>query len=143
MAADELIDAICETLMTNFGSGVRRYAGEVTQGLLEPCFLVLELEASQSRRIGPRYRRERSFDIQYFPAEAEGALALSAVAQRLFFALETPSSQSGERFRGTGLRAEIQDGVLHTFATYQYDLIDTVREPEMESAAVAATTKGG
>ncbi len=96
--------------------GMRVYDSEVKQGLEPPCFLVTVLEPSRARLVGQWWRQEQMFDVQYFPKTGDSN-ELYAIGSRLFDTLETITLPDGA-LRGTGMRFETVDGVLHFFVKY-------------------------
>ena len=95
---------------------MRVYDSEVKQGLEPPCFLVTVLEPSRARLVGQWWRQEQMFDVQYFPKTGDSN-ELYAIGSRLFDTLETITLPDGA-LRGTGMRFETVDGVLHFFVKY-------------------------
>lgn len=89
----------------------------VEQGLQEPCFLIALLEPHRVPLIGQRWQQENLFDIQYLAFGAKHP-QLYAVAEELFAALEYIALPDGDLLRGTAMRFDVQDGVLHFFVTY-------------------------
>jgi len=117
------------------------YDEATEQGMKQPCFFVLLLEGSQSREINRRYRRFNSYDIHYFPNPDSLAPReeCERVAERLYSALEYITGVEGG-YRGTGMRHEIVDGVLHFFVQYNYHLFRT-KDPDIKMQSM--TEKGG
>lgn len=116
-------DAVNQELDAAF-PGVEIMGEEIKQGMQEPCFFVKLLEGEQVQELGQRYRRVHSFDIQYF---GTGNRSLHDVAEKLYDAMEYVSI-GDQVFRGTGMRHEIVDGVLHFFVDYNF----LVRRPAEE-----------
>lgn len=108
------------------------YDEAVEQGLKQPCFFVLLIESSQAREIDRRYRRFNSFDVHYFPAPDADAPreACELMAERLYSEIEYVRGAEGG-YRGTGMRHEIVDGVLHFFVQYNVHLLRE-REPSVK-----------
>jgi hypothetical protein len=102
------------------------YDEATEQGMKQPCFFVLLLEGSQSKEINRRYRRFNSYDIHYFPSpdSLTPREECEAIAERLYSDMEYVTGEEGG-YRGTGMRHEIVDGVLHFFVQYNYHLIRT------------------
>lgn len=87
---------------------------EIKQGLEEPCFFVKLLEGSQTQELGTRYKRAHQFDVHYFEVENR---KLHNMAEQLYDILGL--IQAGDTlYRGTNMKHEIVDGVLHFFVDY-------------------------
>lgn len=94
------------------------YIDQLPQGFEEPCFFILTLRSNQKQIVGDRYYREHSFDVHYFPKSQHcPAREINEIADRLFMALEYVPLPDGLA-RGTDMRREVQDGVLHFFVNY-------------------------
>lgn len=102
------------------------YDEAVEQGMQQPCFFVLLLESSQNREINRRYQRFNSVDVHYFPDRNAAAPReeCELMAERLYSEIEYVAGIEGG-YRGTGMRHEIVDGVLHFFVQYNYHIIRT------------------
>lgn len=85
---------------------------------------VLLLESSQVRGVNWRYQRFNPFDIHYFPKPESAAPReeCELISEQLYSELEYVTGQDG-LYRGTGMRHEIVDGVLHFFVEYNVHLI--------------------
>ncbi|MEK4355196.1 phage tail terminator family protein [Paenibacillus sp. FSL R5-0475] len=111
------------------------YDEAVEQGMKQPCFFVLLLESSQVRGVNRRYQRFNPFDVHYFPQRKSAALReeCELVAEKFYSELEYLTGHSGI-YRGTGMRHEIVDGVLHFFVEYNVHLIrDKAPEIKMQT----------
>lgn len=115
-----------------FTPEIHVYDESVEQGLKQPCFFVLLMESSQAREIDRRYRRTNSFDVHYFPDRDAAAPreACEMMAERLYSEIEYIRGSEGG-YRGTGMRHEIVDGVLHFFVQYNYHVLRE-RDPEIK-----------
>lgn len=94
------------------------YMDDIGQDFTEPCFFILAVSSEQKQVIKDRYYRQYAFDIQYFPQDT-GAPAeeISEVEAVLWTALEYVELQDG-LVRGTQMRTQIIDGILHFFVQY-------------------------
>ena len=110
-----ILEGVAKRLKEDFPE-MRVYVNEVEQGLNPPCFMVTVLEPSRARLVGQWWRQEQLFDVQYFP-KTEDTNELYAIGSGLFDTLETIALPDGE-LRGTGMRFETVDGVLHFFVRY-------------------------
>ncbi|WP_342409827.1 DUF6838 family protein [Paenibacillus sp. FSL R10-2778] len=100
------------------------YDEAVEQGMQQPCFFVLLLESSQVRGVNRRYHRFNPFDVHYFPQQESAAPReeCELISEQLYSELEYVTGHDG-LYRGTGMRHEIVDGVLHFFVEYNVHLI--------------------
>ena len=110
-----ILEGVAKRLKEDFPE-MRVYVNEVEQGLNPPCVMVTVLEPSRARLVGQWWRQEQLFDVQYFP-KTEDSNELYAIGSALFDTLETIALPDGE-LRGTGMRFETVDGVLHFFVRY-------------------------
>lgn len=110
-----ILEGVAKRLKEDFPE-MRVYVNEVEQGLNPPCFLLAVLEPGRTQMVGEWWRQEQLFDVQYFPETADSR-ELYAIGSALFDTLETIALPDGG-LRGTGLRFEITDGVLHFFVKY-------------------------
>ena len=90
---------------------------EIKQGLAPPCFFVRLLEPAHEQELDRRYMRHHPFVVQYFPVA--GNAEMYDMAEKLTEALQT-IEVAGPPVRGTGMRFEIVDGVLHFFVEYNF-----------------------
>jgi hypothetical protein len=102
-------------------------AEEPGEGTEPRRFFVRMLSSGQKRELGNRYRRDCSFDVHFYsPGERE------RVAESLYAGLESVAVPWGT-VRGTGLRHEVVDGVLHVRADYAFRVRRTAAtEPAMQ-----------
>lgn len=114
---NEIITAISQRLCEAFDDP-EIYIDKLPQGFDEPCFFIRALQAGQKQIIGDRYFRTHGFDMHYFPAErCNVAREINEVADRLWMALEYIDLPNGP-MRGTQMRREVEDDVLHFFVNY-------------------------
>ncbi|MEK3735511.1 DUF6838 family protein [Paenibacillus sp. FSL M8-0334] len=120
MDSERLTHAVMSKLKTTFSWKVY---GKNRQGLIEPCFIVLLLNAAHGRIQGRRYQQSHSFDVHYFSATND----FMAVASQLLDVLEWVEID-GMKFRGTGMNYEVIDDVLHFYVDYNYHVM-RIKEP--------------
>ncbi|MFC5703181.1 DUF6838 family protein [Cohnella faecalis] len=114
VTAIDVRDAVIGALGEAF-PGLPIHTETVDEGVVKPCFFVKDFPVAQSRIMGRRYARAHSFDIQYFPLSAiEPIEEAHDAAERLTEALEYIPLEVGQ-VRGTGMRYEFVDSVLHFF----------------------------
>lgn len=90
---------------------------EIKQGLTPPCFFVKLLDPEHTQELGRRFFRYHPFVVRYFPVE--GNAEMYDMAERLTEALQW-IEVGGRKVRGTGMRFEMLDEVLHFFVEYNF-----------------------
>lgn len=125
---NSIIESISISLNAGFGDEYTIYTEAVEQGLQEPCFFIFCINPTERVFLGKRYFRENQFCIQYLPANKDQVREeCNSVAEKLFSYLEY-ISVSGDLVRGTKMKCEIIDGVLHFFVNYDlfvYKVVDS------------------
>ena len=91
---------------------------EIPQELKPPCFFVRLLEPEHTQELGRRFFRYHPFDVHYFAPDRSNT-AMYEMAERLTEALQQ-IQVAGRPVRGTGMRFEIVDDVLHFFVNYDF-----------------------
>lgn len=115
---NDIISGISVKLNEVFGSKCKIYKENIKQGLIEPCFNIVVLEPTQSAKLPNRYLRTYPFDIHYFPESANTPKEeMYEVAEKLLIELEYITVLDN-LCRGTKMRYELVDGVLHFFVNY-------------------------
>lgn len=140
MTTQKLIQAIAKGIDGIFGD-CEIYEDEIEQGLNEPCFLIAEIDNSMELVLGSRYKASHSFDIHYFPKENLVG-EMHQVSDALFEILEYIDTGEG-LLRGSNLRSNIQDGILHFFVDYEFFVMkNRKREEPMEELDARISKKG-
>lgn len=140
MTTQKLIQAIAKGIDGVF-EDCEIYEDEIEQGLNEPCFLIAEIDNSMELVLGSRYKESHSFDIHYFPKE-NFVREMHQVSDVLFEILEYIDTGEG-LLRGSNLRSNIQDGVLHFFVDYEFFVMkNRKREAPMEELDARISKKG-
>ena len=140
---NDLITGVMTRLRDTFGEDTTVYFDEVKQELNEPCFFVRTLEVSQELVIRNRYRRIYHLDIEYHPEDRQQtAREIADVANTMLMAMEY--IHIGENLtRGTNIRYEVQDKVLHFFVDYDFFVFKVLEEEEyMETLTQTQYVKG-
>lgn len=133
----ELIDGVSRGIAAEFGDSFRIYGDEpVRQGLETPCFFIWLAERKDEPLPGPRRGCRMFLDVAYFPKEAGACREMWVAAERLLPVLEVVTLAGGSSVRGLGLRYEIIDGILHTYATYALHFLETTETERMEEARI-------
>jgi 3'-phosphoadenosine 5'-phosphosulfate (PAPS) 3'-phosphatase len=91
---------------------------EIKQNLNPPCFFVKLLEPEHTQELGRRYMRHHPFDVHYFAPDRRND-DMYDMAEKLTTALQQ-IEVAGRPVRGTGMRFEIVDEVLHFFVEYNF-----------------------
>lgn len=129
ITVNSVLDSVIAALNQNFPN-ISTYSEESEQGLEEPYFYVKMFPVAQKQLLGQRYQRNHSFDIHYFAGSNE---ALHDMAEQLYDKLEL-ISVADSLVRGSGMRHEIVDGVLHWFVAYNFQVRRSVEpDPLMQS----------
>ncbi len=141
---DQIINGIAQKLNQVFGDETEIYIDEVEQDLKEPCFLILCIDGGQEQGVGPLYFREQAFDIHYFPqSKKQSTREINSVLGLLYEELEY-IEVSGNLVRGTEMKHEVIDGVLHFFVHYDIWLRKVIEpDPAMEEIEVNGGIKDG
>lgn len=129
--ANKMIECISQRLNEVFNqrNEYEIYGEEIKQGLIEPCFFIGLLQASQKQEVGKRYFLSQSFDVHYFPkSELNSKQEMLQMAESLFEALEYIDCDE-TLVRGTNMKYEIIEDVLHFFVDYNFYV---VREQKKE-----------
>ena len=140
---NDLITGVMTRLRDTFGEDTTVYFDEVKQELNEPCFFVRTLEVSQELVVRNRYRRVYHLDIEYHPEDRlQTAREIADVANTMLMAMEY--IHIGENLtRGTNIRYEVQDKVLHFFVDYDFFVFKVLEEEEyMETLTQTQYVKG-
>lgn len=140
---NDLITGVMTRLRDTFGEDTTVYFDEVKQELNEPCFFVRTLEVSQELVVRNRYRRVYHLDIEYHPEDRQQtAREIADVANAMLMAMEY--IHIGENLtRGTNIRYEVQDKVLHFFVDYDFFVFKVLKEEEyMETLTQTQYVKG-
>lgn len=133
---NKIIGAIGKALDTEFGYEI--YSEDVSQGLNEPCFSIVHLMTTNTKRLPPRYLRQYDFDVHFFPKDKiNPKRECHEVAERLFLCLESVFFLDNT-VRGIKMRNEIIDGVLHFFVSYE--MFVKVEADKVEDMKVLTTS---
>ncbi len=91
---------------------------EIKQGLNPPCFFVRFLEPMHEQELGRRFYRYHPFVIRYYAVDRKND-AMYDMAEQLTEVLQRIMIRD-RPVRGTGMRFEIVDEVLHFFVEYNF-----------------------
>lgn len=110
--------AVMSALAARFPD-TRVYGEKSAQGFVTPAFFVFMFPVYHTQELGRRYLRRHSFDVHYFPTGDYENDEMHDVAEQLYDVLEIINA-NGKPIRGTAMRHEIVDGVLHFFVDYSF-----------------------
>ena len=117
-----ILDGITLALRSAFpGSHIESNA--VKQGLRQPAFIVLLVNAEVTDYPAQRKKRLPRFDVLYFPKA--GREDCYGVADTLTEVLEV------NKLRGTDISFQVTDGVLHFLVSYNHFTYKTAEEVKM------------
>lgn len=138
----ETVIAISQALQDTFGDGYPVYVEDVEQDLDNHCFMIKMLNPSQSLIAGIRYESRQPFDIHYFTSDAG---ELPSVIEKLYDCLEYIIVE-GDMVRGTDMKTETVDGVLHFFVDYNVFVLkkntDDVKMDDLETEVMERVGHG-
>ena len=144
---NNLINGISLKLYETFGSNYKIYLENVEQNLREPCFMIRILKPMQIAKLPNRYLRQHSFVISYYPKSTNNANnEMYEIAEKLLSELEyiiVNQNDIDNLVRGTKMRYEIVDDVLHFFVNYDFFVKKEIGEQDrMEELTVNSKTEG-
>lgn len=123
--------AVISKLSTHFPHpDYRIYGEEIAQGFQEPCFFIKLFPVEQTQILGRRYARQHLFDIHYFPASDYINDEMHDMAEQLYEILEYISDPP---IRGTKMKHEVHQDVLHFFVEYNFDVYKPIEEIKMQT----------
>ena len=114
----DIIKAVCAAIYGEFGEGYTLYTEAVEQNALTPCFFVICTQTEIHPYLENRYYKRIPLVIQYLPENTENYRSeCQEAAERLFLTLDQIPFEDGY-INGTGMKAEIVDGVLNLYVDY-------------------------
>lgn len=130
-----IIEGISTALYGWFGDRYEIHAEEIKQDLKEPCFFIACMNPTHDLFLGRRYFRENGFCIQYFPESGQVQRECLDVAESMTECLEVISAD-GVPIRGTKMKYEVVDEVLHFFVNYDYFVYKPADSTPMEEISI-------
>ncbi|WP_144511600.1 DUF6838 family protein [Bacillus sp. FJAT-22090] len=125
MEINDVITAISIKLYETFGESYEIYTESIEQGFKEPAFFIALLNPSFAQVVGSRYHETLPFDIHYF---GRGNMDTYSTADKLMAEMEYIKLLNGDLLRGTKMKGEVVDGVLHFFVNYNFHVYK-VKDP--------------
>ena len=127
----DIVNGISVKLNEYFGDEYKIYAETVEQGTALPCFFINHEEMTKKKLLGERYLMMYSFDINYFPQNDK--LEMLDIAEKLQDCLKIIKIADGDLIRGSRMRFNINNGVLHFYVGYSMILTETGETDYMDS----------
>ena len=137
---NKIVDGISKALNQEFGDEYEIYQNNVMQGLDEPCFFIAVLEPSKDQLLQNRFLQSNPFDVHYFPVDPDDNRDMQGTAERMLDCLEWIIPE--EPIRGTEIRWQIEDGVLHFFVSYNVVRNRMIQKDLMQEITQNITTEG-
>lgn len=102
-----------------------------------PAFTILQINNSQLKKVGNRYKREYNFQIVHVPDFniTTDYVRLSEVAEKLYEALEYMEYE-GEKLRGLDMKFRIEDNTLSFFITIKTQHYRKIEDNKMENLEI-------
>lgn len=140
MQINDVVNAIAIKLHQSFGDNYNIYTESIEQGFQEPCFFIALLEPDMKQMVGNRYHKTLPFDIHYFGTNNIDAYN---TADKLMTNMEYIKCLNGDLLRGTSMRANLVDGVMHFFVNYNTFVLKE-RDPVdgMDELSINGTIRG-
>lgn len=100
------------------------YQDMLPMGYRSPCFFVNHVDTQVQLKLFNRYRVVANYDITYHPAERKfNSKEFSEVVEKMIYRLELVQLEDGNYVRGSNIRYEVQDSVLHFFIAFDFFII--------------------
>lgn len=135
---DSAISGISNALYEVFG--YENFKNEISQDLSPPCFYISCIEAKTKKYISTRYLQKNHFVIQYFPCTDDRKGECYGVGEKMYECLEVINA-GGFFLRGTDMRFEVVDGVLHFFVSYNAFVRKTGQKDTMDGMETKVQVK--
>lgn len=139
MEINDVITAISRKLYETFGDAYEIHTESIEQGFEEPSFFILLLKPEFDQVVGNRYHETLPFDIHYF---GSGYMDAYSTANKLMSEMEYIQLLNGDLLRGTKMKGEVVNGVLHFFVNYNFHVYKVTNPlDKMEEIVVNSNTK--
>lgn len=132
---NKIISSISVSIRESFGKDYKIYKETVEQGLVEPCFLISNINTRKTQELTNRYFINNHFCIQYFPKSKNSKYECNEVSEKLYYILEYIDVDS-LKIRGTNTNAEFDNDVLSFFINYntflyKNEIVETMQEKQL------------
>lgn len=115
---ESILEAVADSLYSEFGDGYEIYSDPLPQGTKEPCFFVLMLNSALKRVMDKRYYMTNQVCIQYLPSDKiNPKTEFVNVIQRLMTTVDDIIVDN-KPVHGRGIHTELTDEVLSFFINY-------------------------
>ncbi|MFJ8064904.1 DUF6838 family protein [Psychrobacillus sp. NPDC096426] len=139
MEINDVITAISIKLYETFGEAYEIYTESIEQGFQEPAFFIALLNPDINQIVGNRYHETLPFDIHYF---GRGNMDAYSTLDKLMNEMEYIKLLNRDLLRGTKMKGEVVDGVLHFFVHYNFHVYKaTDPVPMMEELQIISNKK--
>ena len=117
MEINDVVTAISIKLNETFGDAYEIHTESIKHCFQKPAFFILLLQPEFDQVVGNRYHETLPFDIHYF---GPGYMDAYSTANKLMSEMEYIKLINGDLLRGTKMKGEVIDGVLHFFVNYNF-----------------------
>lgn len=125
-----ITNGIIKAIRTEYDKSYRIYTESIEQGLIEPCFSILCLNAEGNREVGDRFKRYFPFMITYFPSSDEPVKECNTVCETLLGLLCDVETDIGLVY-GSEMSGQLIDGNLQF--SVQYNVSALLQRDQGES----------
>lgn len=130
----KIIGGIAKNILAEFGALTKVFSEEVSQGFIQPCFVIKIIKSQIQPGIGGRRKYVNSFLIQYFPKSDMKNFDMELTSKRLFDCLEYIKANN-RILKGVNMKAgkgsavninslstnyENGDGILNLYVDYNF-----------------------
>lgn len=113
-----ILEAVADSLYSEFGDRYKIYSDPLPQGTEEPCFYVLLLNSTVKRVMDKRYYMTNQVCIQYLPFDKiNPKTEFAEVIQRLMTTVDDITVDN-KPIHGSSIHTESTDEVLNFFINY-------------------------
>ncbi len=135
-----VLKGISDALSLEFGYGV--YIEEIPQDLQEPCFFISCVQSAVRQQSIKSYFMENQFGVQFIlNSQANPNAKCYETAEKLIWRLEIIQADCGS-LRGSKMKYEVVDGVLHFFVNYDFYMKKTEEQTVMAELKSQINMKG-
>ena len=131
-----VLDGISQVIARGFPGYPVYGDSRVRQGLETPCFFVGLGACNTAPLPGGLLGVRQAVDVVYFPENQEDYGEMWGVGPQVLPLLAVLTLPDGSRLRGTGLRCDVEDGLMHMRAVYRLRLIPVEHSKPMETLAL-------
>lgn len=130
---DEVLDGVSGSLRQTFPACAVFGDEKVQQGLEIPGFFVRFGECAVRPLPSGLYEMKQSVEVVYFPESGDDFAEMRRIGPRVLPLLGVLRLPDGSSLRGTGLRFEVQDGLLHAHVRYRIRMRETEMAEHMQT----------